>query len=89
MICKNAVESILEERKILISVCNPFVVSMRRIIYTHFMGVLHVKACYSNVCDFTGSIFLLLHMQGKSVSGHGISKRWRSVLFIEKLGLLG
>ncbi|KAG6746373.1 hypothetical protein POTOM_050913 [Populus tomentosa] len=26
MICKNAVESILEERKILISVCNPFVV---------------------------------------------------------------
>jgi len=49
MICKNAVESILEERKILISVCNPFVVSVRRIIYTHFMGVLHVKACYSNV----------------------------------------
>jgi serine/threonine protein kinase len=49
MICKNAVESILEERKILISVCNPFVVSVHRIIYTHFMGVLHVKACYSNV----------------------------------------
>jgi hypothetical protein len=43
MIRKNAVQSILEERDILITVSNPFVVSMRHNSYTHFMGVLHVN----------------------------------------------
>lgn len=86
MIRKNAVESILAERNILISIRNPFVVCNVRNLYSPV-----TKNCYafSNASiSCAGPFFLFFHMPRKSLSGHGVLKWWRSLFIAEKSWLL-
>jgi serine/threonine protein kinase len=85
MIRKNAVESILAERDILITVRNPFVVSELTQLWLLTWIWLDSKV----VMLLKGPFLLFIYLSGKFVSGHGVSK-WRgSVLIAEKFRVLG
>ena len=85
MIRKNAVESILAERDILITVRNPFVVSE----LTQLWLLTWIRLDSKMVLLLEGPFLLFIYLSGKFVSRHGVSK-WRgSVLIVEKFRVLG
>lgn len=86
MIRKNAVESILAERDILISVRNPFVVSTCS---SRVLPCLEKHLFHSNMnCVVSGSFLLFFYLPRKFVSCDGVSKWRRSLLIVEKFRLL-
>lgn len=87
MIRKNAVESILAERDILISVRNPFVVS-RPSLHSFVPWVRISYPSLSLMGLFSGAVLLFIYLPWEPVSCDGVSKWRRSVLIIEKFRLL-
>lgn len=87
MIRKNAVESILAERNILISVRNPFVVSRcnwQSILLIYWKGH-HFLTLTSHL---SGSFLLFIYLSRKFVSCNGVLEWRRSVFITEKSRLL-
>ena len=82
MIRKNAVESILAERDILISVQNPFVVS-----YCDDQSFLFPPPLDTDLFFFhwgmlvQGTIFLFFHISGEPIPCDGVLE-WRGLVFI-------
>lgn len=87
MIRKNAVESILAERDILISVRNPFVVS--RSIQPNILFCLNKITLFLTwIWTVSGSVFLFIYVSWELVPCDGILEWWRSVFIVEEFRLL-